>query len=226
MTLTAYVTAKPQHTGGAATERINWYDGELLAHQNSVDFNLGAVGTWYRDTNWNPNNTNAKPHTQSAITISGNNKKSYLAIYEQHGARNGLFPPMKLVTGFQLDWKNNSTAGSAIRLARVGIETVTGSGAFSHRWSGPPIPWTTNYLNKTEELVFTEAAVEAMKNDYFYRLWFQLSSDTPGTGQHATEVTIGNFKLLYSAGTGTSSRWVVGKNRKKEVAFSESIQGK
>ena len=226
MTLTAYITAKPQHTGGAATERINWYDGELLPHEYSVDFDLGDAQTWTRGTNWNPNNTNAKPHTQNAITISGNNKQSYLAIYTQKEARNGLFPSMKLVTGFQLDWKNNSTAGSAIRLVRVGIETVTGSGAFSHRWSGPSIPWTMDYLNKTEELVFNQADAEAMKNDYFYRLWFQLSSDTPGTGQNATEVTIGNFKLLYRAGTSSSSRWVIGKNRKKEVAFSESIQGK
>ena len=225
MANTTYVTANPQFTSGSTSEQMNWYDASIQNYGASAYFDMGTPMTWGRDESW-PIIKNNRPHVSPGITIEGTNGQDHDAIYVQGAGFNGLFPSMKHVTGFRIQWSNNSTAGSAMFLRRIGIETCKGDGSYSHRWSTPNYFSPDGYDTKTMAGTFNDEDKQLFANDYFYRLWFHITSATPGVGSRTSQVVLGNFKLLYSAGTGSSSRWVVGKNRKKEVAFSESIQGK
>ena len=225
MANTTYVTANPQFTSGSTSEQMNWYDASIQSYGGSAYFDMGTPSTWNQDMVW-PIIKNNRPHVSQGITIEGTNGQDHDAIYVQGAGANGLFPSMKHVNGFRIQWSNNSTAGSAMFLRRIGIETCKGDGSYSHRWSTPNYFSPDGYDTKTMTGTFNNEDKQLFANDYFYRLWFHITSATPGVGSLTSQVVLGNFKLLYSAGTGTSSRWVVGKNRKKEVAFSESIQGK
>jgi len=225
MTNTTYITANPQFTSGTTSEQINWYDASIQNYRESAYFDMGTPMTWYQDAQW-PIIKNNRPHLGEAIIVEGDNKKDHEGIYVQTAGANGLFPSMRHVNGFRIQWTNNSTAGSAMFLRKIGIETCKADGSYSHRWSTTNYAPPNDYATKTMTGTFSNADKQIFADDYFYRLWFQISSATAGTGSRVTQVTLANFKLLYSAGTGTGSRWVIGKERKKEVAFSESIQGK
>ena len=225
MANTTYITANPQFTGGSTSEQINWYDASIQSYGAEVYFDMGTPRMWEQNMIW-PIIKNNRPHVSQGIIIEGDNKKDHEAIYVQGAGFNGLFPSMRHVNGFRIQWENNSTAGSAMFLRKIGIETCKGDGSYSHRWSTPNYSPPGDYDTKTMTGTFSNVDKQLFADDYFYRLWFHISSATGGVGSRVTQVTLANFKLLYSAGTGTGSRWVIGKERKKEVAFSESIQGK
>lgn len=202
----------------------NWYDAPIKSHVGAIDFDMGTPLTWTQDVKW-PIKKNSNPNINEGIIIEGDNSKDHLAIYCQLTGVDGLFPSMRHINGFEIDWVNNSTAGSAMYLKKIGIETCKGDGSVSHRWSTENHSPPGNYDKKTMGGFFSKDDMAKFANDYFYRLWFQISSETSGPGSRTTQVTLGNFKLLYNVGS-KDNRWIVGKYRKKEVAFSESIQGK
>ena len=224
MSNTTLVTVPTKGGIGSSYTPQNWYDASIQNYGAAAYFDMGTPLTWERDVTWTITKNN-KPHVNQGIVIEGNNGQDHEAIYVQGAGFNGLFPSMKHVTGFQIEWVNNSTAGSAMYLRKIGIETCKGDGSFSHRWSTYNHSSPGDYLTKTMSGTFNNEDKQLFANDYFYRLWFQISSATSGPGTRVTQVTLGNFKLLYDVGN-MSNRWVVGKYREKEVAFSESIQGK
>ena len=224
MSNTAYISVPSKGSRGDSYTPQNWYNTRVESHVGAIDFDMGTPMTWTQDTSW-PIIKNSNPHLKEGIIIEGNNSKDHLSIYCQLTGADGLFPSMRHITGFELDWENNSTAGSAMFLKKIGIESCKGDGSPSHRWSTENHSSPSNYDTKTMGGFFSKDDMTKFANDYFYRLWFQISSETSGPGSRTTQVTLGRFKLLYDVGS-ADNRWIVGKYRKKEVAFSESIQGK
>ena len=219
MAHTEFITARISNDG--TQENINWYKGNMSVHNSNVEFHRGNAVTWSQDTTGggggNPFNDSG---CYAGSTSSG---ASHTFNYKLESGKEGLFPSMRGVSGFQYEVGQTSTAGHAYWLKRIGIETCDANGGNLIRWGSHNMSKTNDYDYHTDKRLFNEADLEAFKNQYFYRVWFHVSTSGGSFTASNTYVYIKNFQLIYNVGSG-NNRWVVGKYRKKEVAGSEAIQ--
>ena len=222
MANTEFITARVNNNG--YQENINWYKGDVDIHADDIHFHRGNVGTWTTDTTGGAPGGN--PFTQTGCTIGSTaSGANHTFNYKLETAKDGLFPNMKGVSGFQYEFNQTSTAGHAYWLKRVGIETCNATGGNNIRWSTNNLTKLDDYQTYFDKRLFTQADLDAFEDQFFYRVWFHVSTHGGSLTAHDTYVNIKNFQLIYNKGDG-NNRWVVGKYRKKENAGDEAIQAK
>ena len=182
--------------------------------------NLGNKTPFFNDVQWTISETGYISDA-GAIRFSGENGLEHYQSY-RFGNAGSIFPKADVITGFQLENKQNSTAGHGIYLSRMGLIFRNRSGAelmWGSEIRGRPNTYEkqiwVQQINQSDRNLLTGYVVDSLA--------VEMSTRT-GTGIRNTQVELGGFKLLYNVGP-SSMRWVVGAMRQRSQAFGEgSIQ--
>ena len=216
-----YITGRVNNDG--TQENILWYKGNIKSYGSNIEFHRGNVGTWSQDTT---GAGDGSPFDDSGCYAgSTSSGASHTFNYVLDAGQDGLFPSMRGVSGFQYTYSQTSTAGHAYWLKRIGIETCDADGGNLIRWSSNNLSKKSDYSDHNDKRIFTQADLDAFEDQYFYRVWFHVSTSGGSFTASNTYVYMKNFQLIYNKGDG-NNRWVIGKYRKKEKAGSEAIQAK
>ena len=215
MTSKVFDTVPATNTnGGPGTEAINWHNGSLLYNSRDTEIHYGAAKTWTQDTSWGISGW-GKLHEPDSFTMGGKNGKDHEANYEQNISGWGLFPEMKFITGFSIDFQQDSTAGHGIYLRNAGIEFALPDGT-RKRWGSNDRSRQGDYNKHTATYRFSSSERAAMgaEGNRFHRFICRLSS-RGGTGDRTTNITLGSFRLLYdqTGGLGSNTRWILPNSR-------------
>ena len=182
--------------------------------------NLGNKTPFYSDFQWQVSDTGYISDA-GAIRFSGTNGLEHYQSYK-FGNAGSIFPNANVITGFQLENKQDSTSGHGIYLSRMGLIFRNKSGE-ELMWGSPIRGRPQTYDKQIWIQQINQADRDLLTGYVVDSLVVELTTRT-GTGTRTTQVELGGFKLLYNVGP-SSMRWVVGAMRKREQAFGEgSIQ--
>jgi len=203
-----YDSAPPRNTRGQSSEAINWHNGALVSRNENIWMHYGNAKQWTRDTSWGISSLGGKLHNSQSYKIGGNNGKDHWGNFEQNSGDYGRYIPMKFITGFSIDFKQDSTAGHGIYLINAGIEFVKEDGTIQ-RWGSNDRSRQGDYDTHTIEYKFgSEQSAMASGNARFRRFICRLST-AGGKGDRTTHVTLGNFRLLWENTGSTTGRWLL-----------------
>ena len=130
---------------------------------------------------------------------------------------------MKFIDGFAIDYKQDSTAGHGLWLRNVGIEVVNDDGD-TWRWGSYNRARQNDYSTHTAKYTFNEAdkAYLSNNNGRFKQFICRVSS-RGGTGTRTTNLTLGDFRLLYSDTGCETGRWIIPGKRGYSQRTSQDI---
>jgi len=215
-------TVPARNTVGKNSEAINWHDGGLVNKTSNIWTHYGKVQEWTRDVNWTVSHQSGRLHNSQSYKIGGENGKDHWANYEQNVSGWGRFIPMKFIQGFSIDFKQDSTAGHGLFLKNAGIEFETEDGTIL-RWGSNDRSRQGDYNTHTVEYKFgSEQSAMAEGNARFYRFICRVSSQG-GTGKRTTNLTLGNFRLLWDNTGSNNGRWIVPSLRRVNDIHSPDI---
>jgi len=215
-------TAPVRNTQGQYSEAINWHDGGLTNRSSNIWTHYGKVQEWTRDVNWGVTHQGGRLHNSQSYKIGGDNGRDHWANYEQNISGFGRYIPMRFIQGFAIDFKQDSTAGHGLFLKNVGIEFQKEDGTVL-RWGSNDRSRQGDYETHTIEYKFgSEQSAMAQGNARFHRFICRLSSQG-GTGSRFTNLTLGNFRLLWDNTGSNTGRWIVPSLRKYADMFSPDI---
>jgi len=182
--------------------------------------NLGYKFPFFNDIKWTVRDTGYISDA-GAIAFSGTNGLEHFQSY-RFGNAGSIFPKGDVITGFQLENTQNSTAGHGMYLSRMGLIFRNKSG--NELFWGSNVRGRPNTFNKqTWRQEITQEERNQLNGYLVDSLAIEIST-SGGSGTRTSEVTLGGFKLLYNVGP-SNMRWVAGAMRKRDQAFGEgSIQ--
>ena len=209
---------------GSSSEGFEWNQGLLVPNSGDLWIHYGNSQTWTRDTSWGVTQLSQKKlHQSESFRIGGENGKDHEQNYVQSANSDARWPLMKFIDGFAINYKQDSTAGHGLWLRNVGIEVVNDDGD-TWRWGSNNRARQNDFTTHTAKYTFNEADKASLSNNNGrFKQFICRVSSRGGAGTRNTNLTLGDFRLLYS-GTGCETgRWIIPGKRGYSQRTSQDI---
>ena len=167
-----------------------------------------STAQWDPDLDGGNWSTNEKDICKAAVFYGYNGKQHW--VVKEFGLTSGIYPQGQIV-GFQFDEANDTTRNHAIFLRRYGY-ALTKNDAYYFVDAGGLCNQPGDY-SRTRSHTFNSETKRRLKDGWcFAQFRIQLSTDTGGTGQRESTLSLKNFKFKF-AHDGGKGEMIIPENR-------------